>query len=308
MKILILSRLLLILLVLVGVQSCKDSDASHQEAKLESCRLLVDEKQWDAAIAACEGVKNDEGWHLTAQSYMGRSGLSLFSLMADLTGDSVTPANLLFNYVPTTPAEAADYKQALDHIMLDVTEKTQIMYLEVMLVSSMLIFKELKDLLTLNVVNGSFTTCAGDPADITNCSFAPTLVAGVPPELSFVGLGTNFYDGLCGNSSSDVSAVGYQDSNPIEFKTVTINKCTIQNDSVLYYNKLANDNYKGSGISGLSILNFYNSMDSGTNFSITLSGLSVSFCNADGILPPNATPDMQLNDCEVLGYLLNPGF
>ncbi len=302
-----------ILIFFVGLltilPSCKDTTVTHDEGMAEICRSLVDEKKWATAISICGDVDTDEGRHLTAQSYLGRGGITLFNLTRDMADPANDPSTLLFDYAPVTTSDTNDYKAALDIMMASTMKtKTQTMYLETLLVSSMLVFKELKTLLDLNLTNDTITTCADPSGDIMGCnSFAPDL-SGLPGNISYPGLGTAFYDALCEDSSSN-TLTAYDDINTITFNPVTINSCTIQTNSVLYYNKLANQFYTGIGINGLSVFDFYNNMDSGNNFTIN-GPPNFSLCNdipVGGVPIPDASPDLKLNDCEVLGYLLNTG-
>ncbi|MCP4294982.1 MAG: hypothetical protein GY786_05200 [Proteobacteria bacterium] len=252
-------------------------------------------------MPSCKGttVTHDEGRHLTAQSYLGRGGITLFNLTRDMADPANDPSTLLFDYAPDTTSDTNDDKAALDIMMASTMKtKTQTMYLETLLVSSMLVFKELKTLLDLNLTNGTITTCADSIGDILGCNkFAPGIVG---LDISFPDLGTAFYDALCEHSSDHILS-GYTVSG-IRFNLVIINSCTIQTNSVLYYNKMPNQYYTGDGISGLSVFDFYNNMDTGNNFIIN--PVNVSFCNdapPGGVPIPDVSPDLKLNDCEILG-------
>jgi len=322
---------ILILCSSLMVQGCKDTEATHVAGLLETCKLLLNERSWEDAIETCGELESDEGKHLTAIAYMGRSGLTLSNLLVELTDSSATPTSLIFGQIPDTDAKAADYKKALQLIMGEITTKSTTMYLEGILLSSLLIFKELKTLLGLSVADGQIQTCAGDPADLNNCSFAPTVddvvhptYGDVPGLLVFNGLGTSFYQGICGDITTDAASVdsSTDTTTTINISTtvevhgtvsvdvtydVTIHGSPIGRASALYYNKVASEAYAVSGTEDLSSLNFYGKMDTGTNFEIVVDPLpSISFCNSGAIEPPDASDD-RLNDCEVLSFLKNPG-
>lgn len=313
---------------------CKDSDAPHIAGELETCKILLDEQKWTDAIGACEGLESDEGKHLTAIAYMGRSGLTMVTILTALSDSSNTPSTLIFENIPDTATKVSDFKRALYKIMGEIEEKDQSMYLEAILLSSLLIFKELKTLLSLTLVNGTLGTCAGDPADIDNCSFAPAIVdvssdtygRDVPGYLVFGGLGTSFYQAIAGDLSSDtvVTDTTRDTSTKISITTeatsdygvvsvdvtydVTVDSAVINTGSPLYYNKIASAAYAVDGTVDLSSLNFYSKMDTGNNFTKEVSPLPViAFCNAGTITPPVAS-DGILNDCEILSFLESPGF
>lgn len=313
---------------------CKDTKATHEAGILESCKLLLNDRDWKEAINVCGDLDSDEGKHLTAIAYMGRSGLLISSILVELTDSSNSPSTLIFNYIPDTTAKVSDFKAALRILMDDISVKDQSIYLEGILLSSLLIFKELKTLLGLSLVNGEIGTCAGDPADISNCDFAPSITEvysstygyDVPGTLSFGGLGSAFYQGVCSDLTSDaavtvsktdtateiaLSLVGDPDYGTIDVDVtydVTIDSAPVQAGSALYYNKIASEAYAVSGTQDLSSLNFYSRMDSGTNFSVDVSPLpTVTFCNSGAIEPPDASDDV-LSDCEILSFLENPGF
>ncbi|MDH5559401.1 MAG: hypothetical protein OEY59_00940 [Deltaproteobacteria bacterium] len=327
---------ILFIVLTIAISSCQDTGPKTVAGKLESCKGFLDESAWSSAIDMCKDVSTDEGWHLTAQAYMGRAGLSMFSLLRSLTDPDAVPTNLIFGYIPDTTADSDDYKSALDAIMLKVETKTPTMYLESLLLSSMLVFREMKLLLGLGIdATGDFTTCAGNPPAVENCAFAPKIttitqtIVGVdveiPDQLVFGGLGASFYDNLCDNHIADpthdgVSTIdmtvdasvdvfdGANDGIMSVTHDVTADGCQIKNTSVLHYNKVANANFAGmSTISALSMLDFYSKFDSGVNFSIDIATIGlVTFCKS-GIIEPPAANDYWLNDCEVLNFLLNPG-
>jgi hypothetical protein len=327
------------ILMLLAFSSCKDSSATSDSGKLEECKILIDESNWGKAIEACEDASGDEGMHLAAQAYLKRAGLSLFSLISTVTqsGSTSTSAAML-SFVPDTTADAADYKAALDAINL-VEEKTQTMYLETLLVSSMLVFKEFKALLDLSVIDGSISTCAGTPPSPENCDFAPQITERgtapliLPDKLVFSGLGSDFYTNLCGSVNdpthdglftTDLTSdteIPTSTTDPKEKYVVkltfdvTVDSCDIQTGSVLYYNKIANENITGFGdLTGLDLLNYTENMDSGENFTHTLAeatgdtpAKTISFCN-EGYIDLPASSDGKINDCEMLHYFMNSSF
>ncbi len=323
--------------LVVFLSGCQDTTAVHQASELETCKGLIDEENWEDAISACEDVDSDEGWHLAAQAYMGRAGLSLFDVINSLTNasESEGASTVIFNYLPDTAADEADYQSALDSLLgtnssgnSNINEKTQTMYLEALLVSSMLIFKELKTLLGLSVVNGAFSTCSLDSSADNTCTFIPSISTQtvddqtVPEKLVFGGLGSSFYTAICGQAN-DSSYDGTKEttvttdqtyqSPPYDYievtitNDITVDSCTIQTGSPLYYNKVASQGFTDSGqISGLDVLDFYSKMDQGENFSFevvaaydSVDAVELAFCNQGYIALPDASDD-KINDCEIL--------
>ena len=323
--------------MVVLIAGCKDTPAVHQAGLLETCKELIDERNWDDAISDCPDVDNDEGWHLTAQAYMGRAGLSLFDVVNTLLSSSGDggASSIIFGYIPETAADTNDYKDALNALLgtdssgsPHISDKTQSVYLEALLVSSMLIFKELKTLLGLSVVDGVFTTCSLDSTADNTCTFIPTvgtqLVEGleVPERLIFGGLGSSFYTGVCGQASdpthdgtkqTDISSDVTSPANDPDkigvtvTNDVTVDSCTIQVGSPLYYNKIASQGFTGaSEITGLEVLDFYSQMDQGKNFSFevvpaydAVAAVELAFCNS-GYIEPSGASDDKVNDCEIL--------
>ncbi|NQU63161.1 MAG: hypothetical protein HQ517_02595, partial [SAR324 cluster bacterium] len=315
---------------------CKDPVATHVAGKLETCKILLDEQNWADAIEACKDLESDEGKHLAAIAYMGRSGLTMISMMTALSDSSNTPTALIFEKIPDD-TKISDFKKALYKIMGEIEVKDQSMYLEAVLLSSLLIFKELKALLGLSLVNGTISTCAGEPANLENCSFAPRIVDissdafqgtdVIPGFFAFGGLGSSFYQGIAGDLSSDTVVTDTTTDTSSELNLVlvsdpvygtvtvdvtydvTVDSAQISTNSALYYNKLASTAYAVSGTVDLSSLDFYSRMDTGANFSITVSPIPdpIAFCNTGAITPPEASDDV-LNDCEILSFLENPGF
>jgi hypothetical protein len=329
-----LSILLIMSVVLVALAACKDTGATHVAAEEEACRILLDQRKWDDAISTCQGLTSDEGKHLTAIAYMGRSGLTVASMLIDLADDSKKPAEVLFSKIPDTAPATADYNAALGLIMSGIENKTTTMYLEAILLSGLLIFKELKTLIALTLMDGQFVTCAGDPANIEQCDFAPRIIdvssdlygRDIPGYLQFNGLGSVFYQNICGaiGGTEDATDTSNDNETYIRIETenhevygslsvdvtydVAIDSCVIQEGSPLFYNKTASLAYADNGSIDLSSLNFYSKMDGGENFSIEVDPLgAIAFCVAGKIEPPVAL-DARLSDCEILGFLENPGF
>ncbi len=326
------------LILLLGtvwiLPGCKDTEATHDAGLLETCNILLNERNWEDAIDACDEVDTDEGKHLTAIAYMGRSGLTMATILTELTDSSSTPSSLIFDYIPSTDTQLSDFKKALYIIMGEIEVKDQSMYLEGILLSSLLIFKELKTLLDLSLVGGELGTCAGDPADITKCNFAPTMVEvysttyskDVPGKIVFGGLGAAFYEGICDDLTSDSTIADSSTDTTTVLNTtldadsgygaiavdvtydVTVDSAPIKSGSALYYNKIASQEYAKVGKEDLSSLAFYGKMDTGINFAIAVSPLpAVKFCNTGAIATPDVSDDI-LSDCEILSFLEDPGF
>lgn len=320
---------ILFLLISCTVHGCKDTEATHVAGLLETCKGLLDERNWADAIDACEEVETDEGRHLAALAYMGRSDLTMATLLVELSDGSTTPTSLIFSKIPDTDQKVSDFKKALNLLMGEIEDKNQTIYIESVLLSSLLIFKELKTLLGLSLVSGEMKTCAGDPADITGCAFTPeiTIENSIPKTLLFEGLGADFYEGLCRDitSDTDIASSKTDTTTTIENLTiggggdytpgtydithnVTVYGAAIGKGSALYYNKVASSEYAKVGSEDLSSLSFYHQLDNGENFSITLSPLpNAKFCNSGVIDPPDASDDV-LSDCEILSFFENPGF
>jgi len=302
---------ILLLIIFSGfLMTCQDESAVNDAGELETCKLYLDKSEWDLAVAACKDLETDEGRHMSALAYMGRSGLTMAALMVELSDSSGSATKLVYSKIPDTDAKKSDFKKALYKIMGEITNKTPTMYFEGVLLSSLLVFKELQTLFTLKFVDETFQTCAGtvDNLDITKCSFASTTTS-APYKFIFNGLGSEFYKGICGSIEGDTA----DDAN-IETSTdtffnafdVTVDSCTVSNKSALYYNKLASDEYEESGTLDLSLLNFYTKMDMGGNFSVTFNTVSIQFCN-DGQIALPVKMDDKLSDCEILNYLENSG-
>jgi len=327
-----LLRSAIYLIGLVGIlwafSGCKDTEATHVAGGLETCKVLLDERQWADAIDACNDLESDEGKHLTAIAYMGRSGLTMATILTELSDSSITPTSLLYDYIPDTAVKVSDFKSALNILMAEIGVKDQTIYMEGILISSLLIFRELKTLLSLTMVSGQIETCAGDPADLNNCSFKPSIgvvPVDIPDSLIFGGLGSAFYRGICADISTDVflGQSNYDGTSSLPFNLtldptygtvsgnlnydVTVDSAIIQAGSPLYYNKVASEAYALVGTEDLSSLNFYTKMDTGNNFAITVSPFNpVTFCT--GVISLPAASDAAVSDCEILSFLENPGF
>ncbi|OGH00232.1 MAG: hypothetical protein A2600_07085 [Candidatus Lambdaproteobacteria bacterium RIFOXYD1_FULL_56_27] len=323
---------LLLFVLLLGLGGCKDTAPTHAAALLETCKLALDRQKWDDAVTACAKITTDEGYHLTAQAYMGRAGVSLLDILSGLSGGSGSVTGL-FSSVPATAAATTDSKKALD-ALFSIAKPGQTVYLEGLLLSSLLIIKELKILASLSVAaDGTVTHCASG-GSLDGCSFsfslskttyteADVLAGVIPVSMTYSGLGTDIYAGLCSDSGSQthntkvVTATSTVNdpltgtAYPVQVtEKNTIAHCTIKPGSVLYYNKVASANLTSS-ISGLAQLNFYAKMDTGNNYSKTFTsssiaspGITISICNADAI-PVTEVTDLLLNDCELLYFLTN---
>lgn len=314
---------LIIALALLPLGACKDTKATHEAGLLETCKALSDESNWGEAITECEKVAGDEGKHLAAQAYMGNAGLSLFSIITGL-GTASNPMTLILSKIPDTEAKADDYNRALQIIMDEITVKTNTMYLEALLLSSMLVYKELAALFELTVVDGEITNCASS-GTLENCSFSFTIAetAGYATGLAFAGLGTTIYDGICQNRDLKATSIATTEvlnhvvgntvvslSVPIDIThNMTINGCTIAAKSPMAYNKAAGENLSGFDdlAASLAKLKIYAEIDKGNNFEQSATDMQnkVKLCNTGFIEPPVAS-DGILNDCEVLGYLNPP--
>ena len=315
--------------------SCKDNSSTHVAGEEETCKLYMDQRNWGAAITVCKDISTDSGRHLTAEAYMERAGLSAMAVMQELMKDenSGNTSNVIFGFIPDAADDAADYQLALTYLDA-MTVKNQGTYFETILISSLLIFKQLKTLLSLSInSNGEFVTCSMDPSSDSSCSFLPTLLESqvtptveVPEKLTFAGLGKGFYNGVCGTANDATHDTAFtvdvtsDEDDPASTTTpkekivvtvktdFTVDNCSIQNGSPLYHNKTAFENFTGiSGISGLDNLNFYSKMDTGENFSfevVEATGDSpaqdLTFCNNGFIALPEAS-DSKLNDCEIMG-------
>jgi hypothetical protein len=302
----------LIFLLLILVASCKDDGSSHLAGEVQSCKDYFNSGAWSDAIETCEDAGTDETLHFAAQAYMARSGASLFSIMLALTEDSAAASKIMFDKIPNTAAKKSDYNRALSIIMDKISVKNGDMYLESLILSGLLIFDQLKSLLTLewDATNDQFLTCA----DSSSCSFAPDATFDGVNKLLFTGLGASFYNSICGDSSSDT----YNSNVGDVFRDGQVFGCTIQSGSLLKYNQLAVDEYYAVGVTEIEDamvpFKFYKNMDQGGNFSEFVGAplnTTVFFCDNAGITylsPEPTSDDFKLNDCEILEYLKNPGF
>ena len=303
----------LFILMLLLLLSCKDDGASHLASEIQSCKDLFNQKSWNDAIDACEDAGTNETLHYAAQAYMARSGVSLFAIMIELNDNSAEANKLMFDKIPDTADKRSDYNKALSIIMDDISVKTEDMYLESIILSGLLVFDQLKDLLLLewDSTNEEFTTCA----DTSSCNFTPDATNdGTDNILLFSGLGSTFYTNICGDSSSDI----YNNADLGEgfIRDGTVFTCTIQTDSLLDYNKIAVDAYYAGGTveikDAMLPFKFYENMDQGGNASEDVGTPinTVYFC--DDTVPLYTTEptsdDLKLSDCEILSYLTNPGF
>jgi len=318
--------ILLLLLLGISLSGCKDTKATHDAGLLETCKYALDQSLWDDAITACSLVLTDDGYHLTAQAYMGRADASLFTILSNLSGSGGMAA--LINGLPTA-TQAKDYLLALDLLLGSIKKPDQSVYLEGLLLSSMLVLKETTALLSLEVdAAGNVTHCASS-GSISSCSFnfaldqgtfsSTDVVAGeIPVSLTFSGMGTTFYTGVCGHSTSESHTTKVVDATsdlangsggyyPLKItEKMTVNGCTVQSNSPLYYNKVASENLTTS-ITGLDKLNFYSKMDTGNNYTQTLTkgvdtSTDINVCNSDAI-PVTGVADGKLNDCEILYFM-----
>ncbi len=293
---------------------CKDTGLTDSVSMLEECKIKLDEAEWDEAITACEAAGGDEGYHLAAQAYMGKSGLTLLDLIETLanTSSSSNSASAIFSYVPDTTSDKQNYNTALSYLMgSNITNKTDIVYLEALLVSSMLVLKELKTLFKLDIVDGTTDICDIDAtSDPDKCGFT---FDATTDALSFSGFGSSFYSSLCGDSSSDYDGTDHTVDTTTLTYDVTIDACAIKPSSVLQYN---GDAYTGftsnsnafqdaSGNSIFETLDFYTKFNSDLNFTKDISGDDFDLCYSTQI-PDTSGDDSKINDCEILGTLFDP--
>lgn len=312
------SILLIIALTVLGLLwGCKDTEMTDSASLLEQCRIHLDEGEWSDAIDVCEEAGGDDGYHYAAQAYMGLAGLSLFELVKATSGSSDTggAAGAIFSFVPETAEDKTNYQKALEFLMgPNIADKSQTVYLEGLLVSSILVFKELKDVFKITESAGTFSTCdidVTDDLDPAKCGFDFDVSADTPNWLIFSGLGASFYENLCCNlgeasctavdSTYDGATAGYR-------YDVTVDSCTYGSDSVLQYNKNSFDNFvvtsafeDSGGESLLKPLDFYTMFDSGDRFDVSGDDL----CRV-GYFPDVTSDDQIINDCEVLGAVFDP--
>lgn len=313
-------KLLVAALLVFSLAGCKDDAASTQEGYLEDCKVYSDELRWGKAIEACAKVDSDEGKHLLAQAYMGRAGINLFGFMASV-GTADNPMNQILKIVPKKAADSRDYYTALSIIMSDIQIKDDTMYIEALVLSSMLVYKQLVDLFNLKVSGTGISTCAD--VSLTRCSFEFSILKteGYTTGLAFTGLGTTFYDNLCqiptktgsaATSSNKVySLTNYLNDYALDWDIdydMTIYSCDIKAKSPLAYNRIAGKKLAGNQLLGdaLTQLKIAEALDSGYNFSQSVSDLrdDIALCNSGYNDPPVANDEI-LSDCEILGYLTN---
>ncbi len=316
------SILLIIALTVLGLLwGCKDTEMTDSASLLEQCRIHLDEGEWSDAIDVCEEAGGDDGYHYAAQAYMGQGGLSLFELVKIMSNstDSSGAASAIYSFVPDSSDDKTSFQKALEFLMgTKIGEKSQTVYLEGLLVSSILVFTELKDLFKITESGGTFSTCevdVTDDADPAKCGFTVDVSADATPTLSFSGLGSTIYQNLCCNldSASCTIVDSTQDAStdiPLNVHyDVTMDSCTIGASSVLQYNKNAYDNFivteafKSGGTSVLTPLDFYTSFDSGDRFDT--SGDTIPLCRPAKFI--DITSDNgEVYDCEIIGAVFDP--
>ncbi len=316
-----LKPLIIILVILGLLWGCKDAELSDNASLLEQCRIHLDEGEWSDAVEVCTEAGGDDGYHYAAQAYMGQGGLSLFELVKFMSNssDSSGAASAIFSFVPDNSDDKTSFRKALDFLMgTKIGEKSQTVYLEALLLSSILVFTELKDLFKITESGGTFSTCdvdVTDDADPAKCEFTVDVSADATPTLSFSGLGSTFYENLCCNldSASCTQVDSTQDaSTDVALNViydVTMDSCTIGSNSVLQYNKNAYDNFivteafKSGGTSVLTPLDFYSSFDSGDRYDA--SGDTIPLCRPARF--GDITADNgEIYDCEIIGAVFDP--
>ena len=292
---------------------CKDSEQTDTASLLEQCKIYLDEGEWSDAAETCMDVETEEGYHYAAQAYMGLGDLSLFDLvkeMSDSSGGSSAGA-AIFGFIPSTAEKRSYLATALGLLMgTSISNKTQTIYLEGLLVSSILVFSQLKDTFGLSEAeDGTLTTCDPDTAD--SCSFTVNLSGGT---LTSTGIGSSFFTNLCCASPDNCTTVSsLTDTSQLVSPTVdydvVIDYCTIESGSVLDYNKSAYDNYvvtdafkDDQGKSVLDPLDFYALFDSGDRYDT--SGDQVPICKSS-FLSDVISDDQVIYDCEVMGAVFD---
>ncbi len=317
------NRVLLIigLLTLLLLWGCKDSDKTDSVSLLEQCKIYLDDGKWSDAIETCEDAGGDDGYHYAAQAYMGSGGLSLFNLVRSLSSadDGSGSGSTIFGYVPETETQKENFQTALRYLMgPNITEKSQTVYFESLLLSSILVLTELKTSFNLSVVDGEIDACSIDATeDADQCGFTFDLTTDVTSDLTFGGLGRSFHENLCCELGNDTCTAYTSTHDGTSITTpsvvaydVTADSCTVQAGSTLRYNKDAFDNFTvtdafkdDNGDSVLSTLDFYSLFDSGSRFDA--SGDEIVLCKN----PPftDITSDNGvIYDCEILGAVLDP--
>ena len=285
---------------------CKETPPSDEQSLLEQCRVYLDEGEWSDAVDACESAGGDEGYHKAAQAYMAKGGFSLYQLMLALVNDPTKVASIMFDFIPGTAANKSGFKTALTYLMgPKISTKSQEIYLESILVSSVLIFGELKDVFTLDITNDTFTMCSLDATSGSPSACGFTIGIDATPTLSFSGFGSSFYTNLCDNAEASHDGLFHA---PLNYD-VTNDYCNVQVGSILQYHKAAHDAFVPSGrfVDGsgdiLDILDFYTMFDSG--FTGDVSGNSL--CHPGYFAASDISPDDgKIYDCEILGAMLDP--
>lgn len=315
-------KLLIITLVVLGLLwGCKDAELSDNASLLEQCRIHLDEGEWSDAVDVCTEAGGDDGYHYAAQAYMGQGGLSLFELIKIMSNstDGSGAASAIFSFVPDNSNDKTSFQDALEFLMgTKISEKSQTVYLEGLLVSSILVFTELKDVFKITESGGTFSTCKvdiTDDADPAKCGFTVDVSADATPTLSFSGLGSTLYQNLCCNldlascTQVDSTQDASTDVGLNVVYDVTMDSCTIGSSSVLQYNKNAYDNFivteafKSGGTSVLTPLDFYSSFDSGNRFDT--SGDTIPLCRPARFV--DITSDNgEVYDCEIIGAVFDP--
>lgn len=317
--------------ILLVATSCKDSAKEHEAATVEKCQVHMDNGEWTDAIDSCSTIKTDEGYHLTAQAYLARGGAGLLSILTASSEGSSTLTGL-FDSIPDTAAKKSDVLAGLGYLTL-IEAPEDIVYAEGLLGSALLILSELTDLMALELAaDGSITHCASD-GTIDNCSFSLSLsddtytaddvnaeTGNAEVTATYTGMGTTFYDGLCGQSNeADVhttyTVTGRDSTDTFDVvitENFTVNSCAATDTSALYYNKWAAAGLADppEALNALSQLKFYDQIDTGENYSKVISSdsllnpITISICNKDAI-PVTGDEDMAVNDCEVLYFVTN---
>lgn len=301
---------LLGIILLAFILGCKDTEKTDSVSELEACKIYLDEQDWASAIDSCESAGGDEGYHLAAQAYMGSAGVTIFDLIQNIINDSSNIVNTIFGFVPTTTANKAKLDTALEYLMgTRISQKTQLIYLESILVSSTLIFYELKSVFGLDVSGDSLVICDLDATSGPDaCSFTFDVSPDVPPLLTFSGFGTAFHTNLC--DSADTTHDGTQLASPTVDYDVTNDSCIMQTGSLLQYHKTAQASFvpsanfqDASGDSVFNVMNFYTLFDTGNVGNV--SGDEVPLCKPSVITDVTAD-DGKIYDCEIFGAMTDP--
>lgn len=189
-----ITRLGISLLTLVGLLSfliligCQDIEKTDAVSQLEQCRIYLDEGKWNKAIKACETAGGDEGYHLAAQAYMARGGLSILETILLLTDNTAGLASAVFSFIPDTTTDRTGFRTALNYLMgSKISEKNETIYIESILVSAILILEELEYIFGLEASGDTFATC--DPFDASSsasCGFTLDVSTGAPHLLSLI--------------------------------------------------------------------------------------------------------------------------